>query len=147
MFQDFDATADRGYAQRHLPLLRAAMAEAGVDGYIIPHTDEYQNEYLPACAERLAWISGFTGSAGAAIVLSEKAVIFTDGRYTLQVRDQVDSDYFSYADYDRGSVEAWLSENLTAPMRIGYDPMLHSQAGGAEPTAQPGPTAPPRREP
>ena len=70
-----------------LAALRAELAKRGLDGFVIPHTDEHQGEYVPKRAERLAWLTGFTGSAGAAVVLAEKAAVFVDGRYTLQVEE------------------------------------------------------------
>lgn len=129
MFQSFEPVSDRSFASQHLPLLRAEMARQGLDGFIIPHDDEYQNEYIPDYAERLMWASGFSGSAGAAVVMTDKAVVFTDGRYTLQVRDQADSAYFEYADLIATPPDRWLKENAARGARIGYDPMLHTGAG------------------
>ncbi len=129
MFQTFEPVSDRSFARKHLPLLRAEMKKQGLDGFIIPHDDEYQNEYIPEYAERLMWVSGFSGSAGAAIVMTDAAVIFTDGRYTLQVRQQVDSEFFDYADMTATPVDAWLSDNAARGATIGYDPMLHTSAG------------------
>ncbi len=129
MFQHFEPVSDRTFASRRLPLLRAEMKTAGIDGFIVPHDDEYQNEYIPAYAERLMWISGFSGSAGAAIVFLDKAVVFTDGRYTLQVRQQVDAAFFDYADLAETPPDQWLAENATKGARIGYDPMLHTKSG------------------
>ncbi len=99
------------------------MAEQGLDGFLVPHEDEHQNEYLPQANERLAWISGFTGSAGAAVVLSDRAAIFTDGRYTVQVRAQTDGDLFERVDL--AALPDWL-EGAPAGSVIGYDPRLHS---------------------
>jgi Xaa-Pro aminopeptidase len=129
MFQTFEPVSDRGFAARHLPLIRAEMRAAGVDGFIIPHDDEYQNEYIPEYAERLLWASGFSGSAGSAIVLADRAVIFIDGRYTLQVRAQVDDAFFEYADLVETPPEDWLQKFAPVGARIGYDPMLHTRAG------------------
>ena len=84
MRQTFDETTDPSFGSRHLPPLRAAMAAQGLDGFLAPHEDEHQNEYLPAANDRLGWISGFTGSAGAAVILADKAALFVDGRYALQ---------------------------------------------------------------
>ncbi len=126
MFQTFEPVSDRSFSGKHLPLLRAEMQKQNLDGFIVPHDDEYQNEYIPAYAERLMWVSGFSGSAGAAIILSDQAVIFTDGRYTLQVRQQADSKYFDYVDITEQTPDRWLSENASASARIGYDPMLHT---------------------
>lgn len=128
MFQTFEPVADRSFAGKHLPLLRTEMARQNLDGFIIPHDDEYQNEYIPEYAERLMWATGFSGSAGAAIVMSDSAVMLTDGRYTLQVRQQADADYFDYVDISEVSPAEWLADNAAKGARIGYDPMLHTMA-------------------
>ena len=129
MFQTYEPVSDRSFAGKHLPLLRAELKKRGLDGFIIPHDDEYQNEYIPAFAERLMWASGFSGSAGAAVVLADRAAIFVDGRYTLQVRKQSDDAFFEYQDIVETSVDSWLVKNAPAGARIGYDPMLHTSAG------------------
>jgi Xaa-Pro aminopeptidase len=126
MRQTFDETTDPSFGARHVPMIRAAMIEQGVDGFLIPHEDEFQNEYLPAANDRLAWATGFTGSAGAAVVLKDKAAIFVDGRYALQVRDQVDGDLFEIRDLIEGGVPAYLRETAQPGWVIGYDPRLHS---------------------
>src|ERR1043165_1826132 len=112
MRQTFDETTDRSFGPRHVPLIREAMARQGLDGFLVPHEDEHQNEYLPAANDRLAWATGFTGSAGAAVILKDKAAIFVDGRYTLQVRDQVDQKAFEICDLIEGGVPAWLERSL-----------------------------------
>ncbi|MBY0423398.1 MAG: aminopeptidase P family N-terminal domain-containing protein, partial [Parvularculaceae bacterium] len=127
MFQTFDPVSDRSFASRHLPLLRAELARLRLDGFVIPHDDEYQNEYIPAYAERLMWASGFSGSAGSAIVLTDRAIIFTDGRYTLQVRAQVDDAFFTFEDVPASSPESWLGKNARPGWRIGFDPLVHAQ--------------------
>jgi len=129
MFQHFDPVSDKTFAGRRLPLLRAEMKALSIDGFIVPHDDEYQNEYIPAYAERLMWVSGFSGSAGAAIVFADKAVIFVDGRYTLQVRQQTDERHFSFEDIVETPPDQWLADNGRKGARIGYDPMLHTKAG------------------
>ncbi|WDI30512.1 aminopeptidase P family protein [Hyphococcus flavus] len=129
MFQTFEPVSDRSFAGKHLPLLRAEMKKLNLDGFIIPHDDEYQNEYIPAYAERLMWATGFSGSAGAAVIMTDKAAIFTDGRYTLQVRQQTDSNFFEYIDVTTTSIDVWLTDNAGKNLRIGYDPMLHTTAG------------------
>lgn len=129
MFQTFEPVSDRSYASKHLPLLRAELDKRGLDGFIVPHDDEYQNEYTPEYADRLMWVSGFSGSAGAAIVLKESAVIFIDGRYTLQVRQQVDDAFYSYEDITETAPDQWLQKNAKKGQRIGYDPMLHTASG------------------
>ena len=92
MFQNFEPVSDRNFAKAHLPLLRAQMKKQGIDAFLIRHDDEYLNEYLPAFAERLMWVSGFGGSAEFAIVMQSKAALFSDGRYTLQLETQVDEE-------------------------------------------------------
>jgi Xaa-Pro aminopeptidase len=126
MRQTFEDHADPSFGTLHLPLIREAMQRQGLDGFLIPHEDEHQNEYLPEANDRLAWATGFTGSAGAAVVLKDKAAIFVDGRYTLQVRDQVDMSLFEIKDLVEGGVTAWLEAQLAAGQVIGYDPRLHS---------------------
>ncbi len=124
--QNFDVKGGPQFGRAHLPLLRAAMSAAGLDGFIIPHEDEYNNEYLPANAERLMWATGFTGSAGAAIVMADRAAAFVDGRYTEQVKAQVDPDLFSYEDLVELGVAGWIGANARTGEVIGYDPRLHS---------------------
>jgi len=126
MRQTFDETTDSSFGPRHLPLIRQAMAEQGLDGLLVPHEDEHQNEYLPAANDRLGWATGFTGSAGAAVIFQDKAAIFVDGRYTLQVRDQVDAATFEIRDLIDGGVTAYLESTAQPGQAIGYDPRLHS---------------------
>ena len=126
MRQTFDETTDPSFGPRHAPLIRSAMAEQSLDGFLIPHEDEHQNEYLPAANDRLAWATGFTGSAGAAVIFKDKAAVFVDGRYTLQVRDQVDAGLFEIRDLVEGGVPAYLSEAAQSGWTIGYDARLHS---------------------
>ncbi len=126
MRQTFNETTDRSFGSRHVPLIRQAMARQGLDGFLVPHEDEHQNEYLPAANDRLAWATGFTGSAGAAVILKDKAAVFVDGRYTLQVRDQVDEALFEIRDLVEGGVPAYLEAATGRGQKIGYDPRLHS---------------------
>jgi Xaa-Pro aminopeptidase len=113
---------------RRLSALRARLEEAGLDGFVVPHADEHQNEFLPPCAERLAWLTGFTGSAGTAVVLRAAAAIFVDGRYTLQVRDQADGDLYEFWHLIEEPVADWLAGHLSEGDRLGYDPWLHTRA-------------------
>ncbi|RMH04572.1 MAG: aminopeptidase P family protein [Nitrospirae bacterium] len=106
--------------------LRALLQEWGLTGFLVPHADEYQNEYLPACAERLAWLTGFTGSAGMAVVLGNQAAIFVDGRYLLQVKTQVDPAVFMVYHLTDCPVHQWLAHTLSPNDRLGYDPWLHT---------------------
>ena len=125
MRQTYDETTDPSFGAKHLPRVRARMAEQGLDGMLVPHEDEHQNEYLPAANDRLAWVSGFTGSAGAGAILMDRAAVFADGRYTVQVRAQVDAAQFEILDLVEGGVPAWL-ERAPKGAVIGYDPRLHS---------------------
>ena len=106
--------------------LKAELQRQGLSGFIIPHADEYQNEYLPACAERLAWLTGFTGSAGTAVVLQDEAAIFVDGRYVLQVQTQVDPKLFVSHNVAEWPVHEWLASVLNKGHRLGCDSWLHS---------------------
>ena len=126
MIQNFEVQGGPEYGQKNLPKLRKALEKAGLDGLIVPHTDEYQNEYLPDCNKRLMWLSGFTGSAGASVVMKETAAIFIDGRYTLQVAAQVDNTLFNYEKLENGGVAKWLKANTKSGQLIGYDPRLLS---------------------
>jgi Xaa-Pro aminopeptidase len=125
MRQSFDETTDPSFGAKHLPLVRARLAEQGLDGLLVPHEDEHQNEYLPEANDRLAWLTGFTGSAGAAVVLRDRAAVFADGRYTVQVRAQVDSGQFEILDLVEGGVPAYLAGAPKGAV-IGYDARLHS---------------------
>lgn len=105
---------------------RTEISRQGLSGFIVPHADEYQNEYVPACAERLAWLTGFSGSAGTAVVLSGQAAIFVDGRYTLQVRSQVDVQVWTPRHLTEEPVQTWLPAVLRPGDQLGYDPWLHT---------------------
>ena len=129
MIQNYEVQGGPDYGRKNLPKLRQALANAGLNGFLIPHEDEYQNEYLPDCNERLMWATGFTGSAGSAIVLTEKASMFVDGRYTLQVRAQVDGELFEYQSVEEKGMTKWLTANTKDGDVIGYDPKLHSPNG------------------
>ena len=111
-----------------LKALRAQLVRDRLDGFVVPLTDEHMSEYVGAYAQRLAWLTGFQGSAGSAVVLPEEAAIFVDGRYTLQVREQVDAAHWHYESVPQTSVAAWLGEHAPQGGRIGYDPWLHTRA-------------------
>jgi Xaa-Pro aminopeptidase len=111
-----------------LAALRAALAQRGLDGFLVPRADEHLGEYVPESAERLAFLSGFTGSAGLAIVLADRAAIWSDGRYTLQLEEQTDSALWERLHLIEQKPEAWL-KSRAAGRRIGYDPLLISADG------------------
>ncbi|MBB3168886.1 aminopeptidase P family protein [Simiduia aestuariiviva] len=118
-----------------LEAVRGQMANAGVQAYIQPRADEYLGEYVPACNERLLWLSGYTGSAGFVVVLADSAGIFVDGRYTIQVRNQAPAECYSYHSMSDDNLADWLAERLPAGAKVGYDPRLHTLAW-AERTAR-----------
>jgi Xaa-Pro aminopeptidase len=126
MRQTFNEHADPSFGSKHLPLIREELRKQGLDGFLIPHEDEHQNEYLPDANERLSWATGFTGSAGAAVVMADRAAVFVDGRYTLQVKAQVDPALFEARDLVEGGVPLYIEESAKAGQVIGYDPRLHS---------------------
>ena len=111
-----------------LGALRSHLKSAGVDGFVVPHGDEFQGEFVAPYAERLAWLTNFTGSAGLAIVLQDKAALFIDGRYTLQARDQTDTTLYLFRHSIDEPVEPWLTETLATGQRLGFDPHLHTPA-------------------
>ena len=116
------ATRDR------LTQLRAELKRDGLTGFIVPHADEHQSEYLPPSAERLAWLTGFTGSAGAAVVLADEAAVFVDGRYTIQAAAEVDAAAFALEHLIENPPWKWLKARLKPGDRIGYDPWLMTAA-------------------
>ncbi len=125
-FQTFEDASERAESPARARALRAELARRGLDGFVVPRADRQQNEYLPASEERLAWLTGFTGSAGAAIVLTDRAVIFVDGRYTVQADAQVDRGVFSIEHLVENPPDQWLDANLGEGARLGYDPWLHT---------------------
>ena len=112
--------------EARLDALRKELARQGLDGFVIPISDEHLSEYVGAYAQRLAWLTGFGGSAGTAVVLKDKAAMFVDGRYTLQVRDQVDGRLYAYKSVPQDRIGDWLAENSGEGARIGFDPWLHT---------------------
>src|ERR1700676_4117384 len=107
-----------------LSALRNELARRNLHGFIVPRADEHLGEYVPASAERLAWLTGFTGSAGLAVVLADKAAVFTDGRYVLQVASQTDAAAWERQHITEQPPELWLLANAPKAARIGFDPWL-----------------------
>ena len=128
-FQTFEDSPGSAQSAGRVAALRAALAARGLDGFVVPRADRQQNEYLPASEERLAWLTGFTGSAGAAVVLADRAVLFVDGRYTVQAAAQVDGSIFSIEHFVENPPPRWLEQNLGAGAKLGYDPWLHTSDG------------------
>jgi Xaa-Pro aminopeptidase len=113
--------------ETRLAALRQQLKSDRLDGFVVPICDEHMSEYVGSYAQRLSWLTGFQGSAGSAVVLSEKAAIFTDGRYTIQVRSQVDGTHWDYVSVPQTSTSDWLKANAPHGARIGYDPLVHTK--------------------
>ena len=121
-----DGIGKPGASAARLTDLRAVLVRHDLDGFVVPLADEHQGEYVARRSRRLAWLTGFTGSAGIALVLVEKAAVFTDGRYTLQIEQQTDGALYECHHISDSPPFVWLEANLTAGMKMGFDPWLHS---------------------
>lgn len=128
MFQTFDNVSDPSHGKERIALLRAELARRGLAGFLVPLADEHQGEYIPASARRLEWLTGFSGSAGIAVVLADRAAIFVDGRYTLQVREQVDLSVIEPHHLVEEPPQDWLKPLVAGGDRIGFDPWLMTAA-------------------
>ena len=126
-FQSFTDTASSVHSSERVAALRSELKRNGLHGFVIPRADEHQNEYVPKCAERLAWLTGFAGSAGLAIVLADKAAICVEGRYTRQVREEVATARCDPQHSIDAPPESWIEANLPADAKLGYDAWLHTQ--------------------
>ena len=128
MFQTFESQSERGAAAERIKELRRLMAAAKLDAYLVPRADEYQGEYVPASAARLKWLTGFSGSAGIAIVTKKTAALFVDGRYTVQARAEVDPSLIEVSSSAARNIGEWLAEHLPRGATVGFDPRLHTIA-------------------
>jgi Xaa-Pro aminopeptidase len=128
LYQSFQDSADATRTPQRLAGLRSELTRLGLDGFLVPRADRHQNEQVPESDERLAWLTGFTGSAGLGLVLQSRALIFVDGRYTLQIRNQVDLALIDPVALADTSPEQWLERNLGPNKKIGYDSWLHTPA-------------------
>ncbi|HEX7075422.1 MAG TPA: aminopeptidase P family protein [Hyphomicrobiaceae bacterium] len=126
MFQSFEAPTGLENAVDRVKQLRALMAQLGVDALLVPRADEHQGEYVPASAERLKWVTGFSGSAGLAVIARQSAALFVDGRYTVQARAQVDTKTFEILQVPQARPSDWLSQKLKSGAVVGFDPRLHT---------------------
>src|ERR1043165_8614941 len=118
-FQTYDDTSNPATVAPRLAAVRAELAKRGLDGFVVPHSDQHMGEYLPAFAERLAWLTSFTGSAGAGGGLKRQGAIFVDGRYTLQVRNQTDTSLFEPRDLVAEGPQGWLPDHLPKGAKLG----------------------------
>jgi Xaa-Pro aminopeptidase len=128
MFQSFDTKSAPQFGRARVDSLRARFADSGIDGFLVPRADEFQGEYVPASAERLSWLTGFTGSAGVALITASQAIVFVDGRYTTQLKEQVDGDVFIGGDLVGEPPHLWLRHHGVKGFRLGIDPWLHTAA-------------------
>lgn len=126
MFQTFDSAGDPSVGKPRVKLLRQWLADNGLDGFLVPRADEHQGEYVADRSARLKWLTGFSGSAGVALVLRDRAFMFVDGRYTLQVRHEVDLDIFAIESLVDNPPASWIKDNLGKGARLGFDPWLHT---------------------
>jgi Xaa-Pro aminopeptidase len=126
MFQSFEEVTSPDAAPERVRALRREIKSRQLKGFLVPHSDEHQDEVLPPSAERLRWLTGFTGSAGAAIVLENAAALFVDGRYTLQARAQTDTSVFEVLQTPEAKASKWLVSRLPKGGAVGYDPNLHT---------------------
>src|SRR5258707_4020132 len=118
-FQSFEDRGERAASAPRVAALRTELAKRGLDGFIVPRADRFQNEYVPPSDERLAWLTGFSGSAGIAIVLADRAVVFVDGRYQVQVREGIDDTVFFIAHLGENPPTFWIGNNLPGEGKIG----------------------------
>src|SRR5437763_9977337 len=125
-FQTFEEPEGGGALTARLAAFREELARRKLTGFVIPRADQQQNEYVAPSEERLAWLTGFTGSAGLAIVLRHEAAVFVDGRYTLQAAKQVDGKAWGVEPLVDPPPESWLAAHLTTGDRLGFDPWLHT---------------------
>ncbi|MBB3540703.1 MULTISPECIES: aminopeptidase P family protein [unclassified Rhizobium] len=128
MFQSFEVTSTPQFGRDRVSALRASFDALGIDAFLVPRADEFNGEYVPACSERLSWLTGFTGSAGIALVTRAAAIVFVDGRYVTQLAEQVDNSVFTGGDLVNEPPHAWLAKNGSKGLRLGIDPWLHSGA-------------------
>jgi len=129
MFQDFEDKGGPAAVAQRVARLREVLEARGLHAWLTPHADAYQNEFIPASEERLLWLTGFSGSWGLAVVMPERAVLFVDGRYTLQAEQQTDRTVFEIVKVPDIRPDDWLAENLQTGQRLGYDPRLQTLAG------------------
>ena len=128
MFQSFENKSTPQFGKARVDALRATFDALEIDGFLVPRADEYQGEYVPLSAERLAWLTGFTGSAGIVLVTRSQAIVFVDGRYTTQLTMQVDQSVFTGGDLVNAPPAKWLADNAPNGFRLGIDPWLHTGA-------------------
>ncbi len=126
MFQTFETSGGPDHVAERLKALRAHLSALGIDALLVPRADEHLGEYIPASAERLKWLTGFSGSAGLAIVTRKAACLFTDGRYSVQAKAETDVAAFEISLTPRAKIADWIAANLAKGQTLGFDPWLHT---------------------
>jgi Xaa-Pro aminopeptidase len=128
MFQSFEATSDPAAVAKRVAALRSELAARSIGGFMVPRADAHQGEVVAPRDERLAWLTGFTGSAGTAVILEDRAALFVDGRYTTQAARQTDGAVFEIVPVHETTVAQWLEQALGGDVTLGYDPWLHGKS-------------------
>jgi len=129
MYQDFNTRGGPRNVAKRVKNLRAELKTRGVDALLIPHTNQFQSEYLPEQDERLLWLTGFSGSAGSAVLTAKKSALFVDGRYTIQAAGETNTKIFDICDLIKNGPPKWIPDNLVKGQVLGIDPALHTLAG------------------
>lgn len=129
MYQSFSNSSDKSQVAQHIAELRQIMSEIGIDGYIIPHGDEFGNEYLPECFKRLEFMTAFSGSWGLAVILEDKAFLCVDSRYQIQAPQETDTEVFECICISDTPLNEFFKAEIFKNLKIGYDSALHTQAG------------------
>ena len=143
MFQSFEVTSTPQFGKERTAALRAAIKPLGIDGFLVPRADEFQGEYVPACSERLSWLTGFTGSAGVALVTQREAIVFVDGRYVTQLKEQVDASVFTGGDLIGEPPHVWLEAHAPKGFRRSPRSAAPSSSSKTIRSIRSGPTGPP----
>ena len=133
MFQDFSSSSEPSQGVERVAGLRKRLAARGIQALFVPRSDEHLGEYVPPCAERLKWVTGFTGSAGLAVIGMKEAALFVDGRYVLQAATQIDKATFEVLQVPEHEPADWLGSKLRRGAVVGFDPWLHSSAWSSGP--------------
>src|SRR5262249_45928854 len=129
MLQTFSVLSTTNAGSQRVGRLRELMARLKLDAVLVPRADEHQGEYVPPSAERLRWLTGFSGSAGFAVIARRGAALFVDGRYTIQAQSEVDTGLFEIRQLPKHKLTDWLLRHLSTGSAVGFDPWLHTVAG------------------
>jgi Xaa-Pro aminopeptidase len=126
MFQTFQTQGGPEHVAERVAALRVLMQKWKIDAVLVPRADKHQGEYVPPCAERLLWLTGFSGSAGLAVITRKSALLMIDGRYTVQAGAETDTSVFEVSLLPRMKLGEWLRSALAKEQRVGFDPWNHT---------------------